>query len=128
MSKIHHKVVKISGPPYCWSRQYFAVSPLKKIIKNFRHFLKLEDADTMLDLTPRSKIFTLDLSSTRNNEPLPVDSQDIEYLPEIPVLSVDYTEVKETVSEAMISLDISPIKYHLKRKYLDEVTVVTGIP
>ena len=76
----------------------------------------------MLDLTPRSKIFTLDLSSTRNNEPLPVDNQDSEYLPEVPVLPVDSTEVKETVSEAMISLDISPIKYQLKRKYLDEVS------
>ena len=65
--------------------------------------------------------FILDLMSKMTEE-IADDPQDIEFLPEVPVLPINSTEIKETVSEAMVSLDISPIKFQLKRKSMDEVS------
>ena len=65
--------------------------------------------------------FILDLMSKMAEE-IADDPQDIEFLPEVPVLPINSTEIKETVSEAMVSLDISPIKFQLKRKSMDKVS------
>ena len=67
------------------------------------------------------KCFILDLMSKMTEE-IADDPQDLEFLPEVPVLPINSTEIKETVSEAMVSLDISPIKFQLKRKSMDKVS------